>query len=82
MALFNYKPPRSRDQTNAIVKLSAELGKIGSNINQIAYRYNRSDGRPSGNIEGALDAATTRVTGMAGRRHEGARSRKAPQAEG
>lgn len=40
-----------------LAKTLAELGKIGSNINQIAYRYNVSDGLPGGNIEGALDAA-------------------------
>jgi hypothetical protein len=40
-----------------LVKVLAEIGKIGSNINQIAYRYNISEGRPAGNIEGALEAA-------------------------
>ena len=40
-----------------LAKVLAELGKIGSNINQIAYRYNISEGRPEGNIEGALEAA-------------------------
>ena len=55
MALFNYKPPRSRDHTNALVRISGELGKIGSNINQIAHHLNA--GRPLSRVEGALDAA-------------------------
>ena len=53
-------PKRRRPTVNAILlaKLSAELGKIGSNINQIAHRYNLSPDRlPEGNIEGALIAA-------------------------
>ena len=33
--------------TKLLAKTLAELGKIGSNINQIAYRYNVSDGCPA-----------------------------------
>jgi len=40
-----------------LAKVLAELGKIGSNINQIAYRYNIAEVLPAGNIEGALEAA-------------------------
>ena len=49
--------PRSKVELQLLAKVLAELGKIGSNINQIAYRYNISEGRPEGNIEGALEAA-------------------------
>ena len=56
-------PRRRRPVADAalLAKVLAELGKIGSNINQIAYRYNVSEGRPSGNIEGALEAALTEL---------------------
>jgi Bacterial mobilisation protein (MobC) len=56
-------PPRATDRAQIVqlrtefAKLRAEMGKIGSNINQIAYRYNISEGRPAGNIEGALMTA-------------------------
>jgi hypothetical protein len=52
-------PARRRPVADAALlsKMLAELGKIGSNINQIAYRYNISEGRPDGPIEGALEAA-------------------------
>ena len=57
-------PPRRAADRSAIAKLltefqrhRAELGKQGSNLNQIAYRYNVSEGRPTGGIEGALLAA-------------------------
>lgn len=63
-ALLGYRAPRPKVDVQAIARLLAELGtlrgefgKIGSNINQIAYRYNISEGRPTGNIEGALLAA-------------------------
>ena len=49
--------PRSKVEIELLAKVLAELGKIGSNINQIAYRYNVTEGRPAGNIEGALEAA-------------------------
>ena len=46
--------PRSKVEVQMLSKVLAEIGKIGSNINQIAHRYNMSEGRPSGNIEGAI----------------------------
>ncbi len=38
-----------------LAKVLAELGKIGSNINQIAYHLNA--GRPGDVIEGSIQAA-------------------------
>ena len=49
--------PRSKVELQMLSKVLAEMGKIGSNINQIAHRYNITEGRPSGNIEGALETA-------------------------
>ena len=49
--------PRSKVEVQLLSQVLAEMGKIGSNINQIAHRYNISEGRPSGNIEGALETA-------------------------
>ena len=49
--------PPTRIEKQLLERILAELGKIGSNVNQIAYRYNIIEGRPGGNIEGALDAA-------------------------
>jgi hypothetical protein len=49
--------PRSKVEVQLLSQVLAELGKIGSNINQIAHRYNMAEGRPSGNIEGALETA-------------------------
>jgi hypothetical protein len=57
VATLDYRPPPSKVDTDAINKLMIALGKIGTNINQIAYRYNITEGLPSGNIEGALEAA-------------------------
>ena len=55
---LNIPLPRSKVEIQLLTKVMAELGKIGSNINQIAHRYNMSPDRlPSGNIEGALEAA-------------------------
>ena len=48
------RPPIERKE---LARLLGHLGKIGSNINQIAHRYNITEGRPSGNIEGALETA-------------------------
>ena len=49
--------PRSKVEIQMLSNVRRELSKIGSNINQIAHRYNMTEGRPSGNIEGALEAA-------------------------
>ena len=60
LAIDNKLPPRAAERSEIVrvrgelAKLRAEFGKIGSNLNQIAYRYNLSEGRPTGNIEGAL----------------------------
>lgn len=54
-AVFRYRLPPTKANTHALAKLSAEIGKIGSNLNQIAYHLNA--GRPGDRIEGALDDA-------------------------
>jgi hypothetical protein len=55
LSLFGYKPPRRQDETEALSRLSGEIGKIGGNINQIAYHLNA--GRPGDRVEGRLDEA-------------------------
>ena len=47
--------PRSKVELQLLAKVLAELGKIGSNINQIAYHLNA--GRPGDVTEGSIDAA-------------------------
>jgi hypothetical protein len=54
---LDHSLPRSKVELQMLSKVLAEIGKIGSNINQIAHRYNITEGLPSGNIEGALEAA-------------------------
>jgi Bacterial mobilisation protein (MobC) len=49
--------PRSKVEIQMLSQVRRELSKIGTNINQIAHRYNMTEGRPSGNIEGALETA-------------------------
>lgn len=50
--------PRSKVEVQLLSKVLAEIGKIGSNVNQIAHRYNLTPDRlPEGSIEGALKAA-------------------------
>lgn len=56
-ALLHNRPRLTRIDLQAVARLLGQLGKIGSNINQIAHRYNMAEGRPSGNIEGALETA-------------------------
>src|ERR1019366_948955 len=51
-AVLGYKLPKSKIDTQAMAKLLAELGKIGSNINQIAYHLNA--GRPGDTVENML----------------------------
>ena len=46
---------RPTADTKLLAKVLAELGKIGSNINQIAYHLNA--GRPGDVTEGSIDAA-------------------------
>jgi hypothetical protein len=55
IALFRYKPPPTKTDREALAKLSAALGKIGSNLNQIAKELNM--GRPGERVEGRLDDA-------------------------
>jgi hypothetical protein len=70
---------RPTTDTKLLAKTLSELGKIGSNINQIAYHLNA--GRPGDRIEGSLDAALRellewRTALMQALGHE--RNRKAP----
>jgi Mobilization protein NikA len=50
-------PARRRPSVDTVLlaKVLAELGKIGSNINQIAYHLNA--GRPGDVLEGSIEAA-------------------------
>jgi hypothetical protein len=54
-------PPRRRPSvdTQLLAKVLAELGKIGSNINQIAYHLNA--GRPGDVTEGSIQSAITEL---------------------
>jgi hypothetical protein len=58
-ALFNTPPPRAARrptvEVQAVARLLGQLGKIGSNINQIAYHLNA--GRPGDRVEGSLEEA-------------------------
>jgi hypothetical protein len=54
-ALLKSRPRPSRIDVQAIARLLAQLGKIGSNINQIAYHLNA--GRPGDRVEGSLEEA-------------------------
>jgi hypothetical protein len=51
--------PRSKVEVQLLSKVLAELGKIGSNINQIAYHLNA--GRPGDVMEGSIEAALTEL---------------------
>jgi hypothetical protein len=55
IALFGYKPPPTRTDREALVKLSAGLGRVGSSLNQIAKHLNA--GRPGDRVEGVLGEA-------------------------
>jgi len=54
-ALLHNRPRASRIEVQAVARLLGQLGKIGSNINQIAYHLNA--GRPGDRVEGSLEAA-------------------------
>jgi C4-dicarboxylate-specific signal transduction histidine kinase len=54
-ALFRYKPRPTRANTQELSKLGAEMGKIGSNINQ--YAKSRNMGRASDNLDLAMEGA-------------------------
>jgi Bacterial mobilisation protein (MobC) len=51
-ALLHSRVRPSRIDVKALSRLSGQLGKIGSNINQIAYHLNA--GRPGDRVEGSL----------------------------
>jgi Bacterial mobilisation protein (MobC) len=53
IAVLNYKPPKSKVDIQAATKLLTELGKIGSNINQIAKHLNA--GRPGDRLEQMIE---------------------------
>jgi hypothetical protein len=61
-AVLNYRPPPSRIDRQAVSLLLAELaknrgevGKVGSNLNQIAYHLNA--GRPGDVMDGSIGAS-------------------------
>ncbi len=54
-SLLHIRLQPSRIDRLAVARLLGQLGKIGSNINQIAYHLNT--GRPGTSIEGSLEYA-------------------------
>jgi len=54
-SLLHVRLHPSRIDLQAVARLLAQLGKIGSNINQIAHHLNA--GRPGDRIEGSLEEA-------------------------
>ena len=54
-ALLHTRPRPSRIEVQAVARLLGQLGKIGSNINQIAYHHNA--GRPGDVMEGSVESA-------------------------
>ncbi len=54
-ALLHNRPRLTRIDLQAVARLLGQLGKIGSNINQIAYHLNA--GRPGDRVEGRLGDA-------------------------
>lgn len=54
-SLLHVRLHPSRIDHQAVARLLAQLGKIGSNINQIAHHLNA--GRPGDRIEGSLEEA-------------------------
>ena len=54
-ALLHSRPRASRIEVQAVARLLGQLGKIGSNINQIAFHLNA--GRPGDRVEGSLEEA-------------------------
>jgi hypothetical protein len=61
-AVLGYTPPKSKTDREAVVRLLAELGKVGSNVNQIAKHLNA--GRPGDATEGMIQAAMTDLLEM------------------
>lgn len=54
-SLLHVRLQPNRLDRREVARVLAELGKIGSNVNQIAYHLNA--GRPAARIENALDLA-------------------------
>ncbi len=54
-ATLGYRPPASKIDIAALTNMLREIGKIGSNINQIAYHLNA--GRPGDVMEGSIESA-------------------------
>jgi len=54
-ALLHIRLPHSRIDRRELARVLAELGKIGSNVNQIAYHLNA--GRPPYRVHDALELA-------------------------
>jgi hypothetical protein len=54
-AAFQYKPPKSKVDVQAVTQVLAELGKIGSNVNQIAKHLNAR--RPGDTLENSVELA-------------------------
>jgi Mobilization protein NikA len=54
-SLLHFRARPSRTDQQAVARLLGELGKIGSNINQIAYHLNA--GRPGDRVDGRLEDA-------------------------
>lgn len=54
-SLLHVRLPHSRIDRQHVARVLAELGKIGSNVNQIAYHLNA--GRPASRIEDSLEMA-------------------------
>jgi hypothetical protein len=54
-SLLHIRLPHSRIDRRELARVLAELGKIGSNVNQIAYHLNA--GRPPARVYNALELA-------------------------
>jgi hypothetical protein len=64
--LLDAPPPRARRrptiEAQAVARMLGELGKVGSNLNQIAHALNRGEDRHPSDIADALaDVATIRA---------------------
>ena len=70
-ALLHSRLRPSRIEVKAVARLLGQLGKIGSNINQIAYHLNA--GRPGDRVEGSLRGGPAGPRGVAPRLPSGAR---------
>jgi hypothetical protein len=60
-AVLGYRLPRSRTQTEALVRLSGQLGNLTSNVNQIAYLWNVLQNPPSPGLVDATEAALREI---------------------